>query len=338
MPKCPQKFAEVVSTVIKRSTPRKKEALTKKVILSPSKKRRLNFLEKNSVTSVLNRIKKTRSRKDLELRRRLHLATSIKNKLKTKTAKKEFGLSWNFLTKPAHLHASNFRKKRSDALSKDNKRKVTDFFNRSDISREMPKQGNPVNVMECSTAYAFRLFKEENPDVQISSSTFHKLRPQNIKPMSRAKLLQCLCEYCVNVKFLLESLRTITSKAGKEAVTIPHVYAASELTLCPQEGLFPRKECFLRVCKQCGVNKIKSHLAPLLDQATSQSQVEWKSWEIEANERGKRMALKQKTGTLADLVDELMMKLVPFSEHLVNAKWQTSSSLTYGKMFQISGA
>ena len=34
------------------------------------------------------------------------------------------------------------------------------------------------------------------------------------------------------------------------------------------------------------------------------------------------MALKQKTGTLADLVDELVMKLVPFSKHFVNAKWQ----------------
>lgn len=120
--------------------------------------------------------------------------------MRKKTSRKEFGLSWSFLKKPVQHHLTSNRKKRNDAFNTAKSRVVTDFYNRSDITRELSlaRNASPVKVMECTGAYAFKLFRAENPGLKISFTLFKKLRPADIKPMSKTKLLQCLCEYCIN--------------------------------------------------------------------------------------------------------------------------------------------
>lgn len=49
VPKCPEKFADVVSSLIQKSTPRKK-ALKRRCISSPSAKRKLDLLEDSCST------------------------------------------------------------------------------------------------------------------------------------------------------------------------------------------------------------------------------------------------------------------------------------------------
>ncbi|XP_071835504.1 uncharacterized protein [Apostichopus japonicus] len=298
-----------------------KTALKQKLIYSPTQRKRLTFLESNSVKKVIQEIKRSRSPRDLQLRRLLHLVLTIKNKVKKKTAQREFGFSWNFLTKSPGVTLE--RKKRKDAFDADKVRKVTDFYSRGDITRELPmaRKSNSGKVMECTTSCAYKIFKEENPHIIISLSQFQKLRPANVKPMSHTKLLQCMCEYCVNVKFILEALRPKISTSGKKVAAIKDVYAASEITVCSTVGSFPKKECVDRVCNECGVNKVREHLHPLLE-VQGKSEVQWKSWEMSLTEKGKRMILKIKSGTIGELVNILATKLEPFAKHLANAKWQ----------------
>lgn len=322
LPKDPEKFAEVVSAFVKNATPRKKTALKQRLVLSPSQKKRLDFLAENSVKSVVQELKKTRTKRDSQLRHLLHVTTAIKNKVNKRTAHKQLGFSWNYLKKPHFPHFQNLRKHRTDAFSTTKAKVVTDFYNRGDISREMPVRGKtPLRVMECTTAQAFTIFKRENPGFRISFSHFHKLRPAKTKPISKTQLMQCLCEYCVNISFLLETFNKNALHYGHKGAIIHDKYAASDLTLCNYVNNVPRKECIDRTCEKCGIGRMDTHVASLLA-AHGHAPVEWKSWELEMKEKGKRMGLLMKKASLSDLTDVLKEKLDPFSKHLVNAKWQ----------------
>ena len=125
LPKSPDKFAEVLSNIVGKATPKRKTALKKKCILSPGSKKKLSFYRKTSIKHVLQQIRKTRSTKALELRKQLHHLSVVKNKLKKKTAHKHLGLSWNFLSKHATSHS---RKRRKDAVSADTIKAVEEFF------------------------------------------------------------------------------------------------------------------------------------------------------------------------------------------------------------------
>ncbi|XP_033126388.1 uncharacterized protein LOC117124308, partial [Anneissia japonica] len=213
--------------------------------------------------------------------------------------------------------------------------KVARFYNRVDIAREMPDARSAVNkkagkVMECSMKTAYSEFKAENPAVSLSFSKFSALRPKNYKPVSKTKLLQCLCEYCVNIKFKVESLYVKCMKVNKADIALRNKYEASSKTLCEVPGMFPKKECLDRTCSKCGVCDVSKQLEPLL-QGHGDDPIKWKVWVSEAytktskdgtNTEAKHFVLKEKTETVASLVYELTEELKPFSKHLANAKWQ----------------
>lgn len=152
-------------------------------------------------------MKRSRSPRDLQLRRLLHLMLTIKNKVKKKTAKREFDFSWNFVTKSPGVTLE--RKKRKDAFDADKIRKVTDLYSRGDITRDLrlARKSTSGKVMECKISCAYQICKEENPHIIISLSQFKKLRPANVNTMSHTKSLQspkfhiwhkgCCYERCV---------------------------------------------------------------------------------------------------------------------------------------------
>ena len=330
LPKSPEKFAEVVSNIIHRTTPRRHAALDRKCILSPTKKKKLSFLEQTSIQLVLTEIKKRRSLTDIRLRRILHRAVCAKKKMK-KTEARQLGLSWNFLSKSDQ--DIDYRKKRADALDEDVRKKVIAFYNRGDITREMPnarqvtKKG-PCKVLECSLQAAFQQFTQENPTVKISFSTFVKLRPTSVKTQERNRMLQCLCEYCVNVDFKIDALSTKCLQFG---IILSNKYEASSMTLCPKLGQHYKKCCIDRECKDCGTSQLKRRLQPLLE-GHGDKEAKWKVWRSETYTKTSKdksgpveawqMVLKVKTGTVKELIDEFLLELDPYAKHLFNARWQ----------------
>ena len=43
-------------------------------------------------------------------------------------------------------------------------------------------------------------FTQKNPDIKVSRSAYCKLRPQHVVSNRNHPFIQCLCEYCINVK------------------------------------------------------------------------------------------------------------------------------------------
>ena len=111
--------------MVTKSTPKRKAALKKKCILSPSTKKKIAriLLRRFWRVSVKREARSTYNSEHFYIR-----SLSVKNKLKKKTAHKNLGLSWKFLCKKNHGH--DFRKKRSDVLSDCTKNTVRNFFNR----------------------------------------------------------------------------------------------------------------------------------------------------------------------------------------------------------------
>ena len=65
---------------------------------------------------------------------------------------------------------------------------------------------------------ALREFKERNPDVKISFTSFHKLKPPEVMRITETNKLSCLCRTCCNAALKSEALLhfTKTSEALKK--------------------------------------------------------------------------------------------------------------------------
>lgn len=96
------------------------------------------------------------------MRRLLHQVMSFKGRLNT-NLKHEMSLSWKLL-KEGESVMNYERKTRKDALSEQVQRSVSSFYQRSDVSRELPIQRavNKKNVikqaLEGSLQYSYKTF------------------------------------------------------------------------------------------------------------------------------------------------------------------------------------
>ncbi|CAC5406234.1 unnamed protein product [Mytilus coruscus] len=184
-------------------------------------------------------------------------------------------------------------------------------------------------TLEGSLKRTYDQYNNENPEKKISYAKFAQLRPKNVLPMSKQKYMQCLCEYCVNVDFKIESLKSFCSVHKIDNIATDR-YDLSRLTLCPKEGNHYKKDCIDRNCGNCGLTKIDDAVTELIENFKD-TQVGWKRWQQghkESEVNGKQvvktfMEMKRRTGTMEQLIDEMKSELLPFSKHLFNAQWQS---------------
>ena len=127
-------------------------------------------------------------------------ATFIKDKLRLsyKNAKK------------IKLHEIIERKVYESKITPEVTDNVLKFYVREDISRVNPskrttsKKWGPKRYMYTSIKVAYLIFKTENPEIKISYSKFHKLKPRNVKITSKTPLISSLCPYCQNIRLKLQ--------------------------------------------------------------------------------------------------------------------------------------
>lgn len=55
-------------------------------------------------------------------------------------------------------------------------------------------------------AETFMKFKEMHPDINISQSSFYRLKPAEVCKTSPSSRLTCGCVKCMNIKFLVQEL------------------------------------------------------------------------------------------------------------------------------------
>lgn len=135
MPTDANKYAAVLTGLMK-TAPRKRKAISKTVSLTPSKKQRLDFLEKSmqNMRKKVEESKKTNKEADVK-KRKLIAKTAMPTLRKYRKLKKsscELGIKYNTMLKWS-TQESDDRKKRSDALTSNTIQEVNDFFIKPEI-------------------------------------------------------------------------------------------------------------------------------------------------------------------------------------------------------------
>ena len=214
------------------------------------------------------------------------------------------------------------RKRRSDVIAEAEIERIIEFYERPDISSTMPnkksvskKTMKPKMVLQRSIRETYNLYKSENPQAKLKISKFSSIRPKHVRPQREAKLFQCLCIYCTNIDLKVESINKLKDLPAR----IKDKYALLNETMCPpEENGFHARACVDRLCEKC------PKTIPSVATVNNATVISWRQWE-RCNMQGsltKRMDIRQKTGTVGELLEDLRKDLEPFARHLFTAKWQ----------------
>ena len=128
--------------------------------------------------------------------------------------------------------------------------KIDRFYKRDDISRvtgslrETTKKHGPRRYMNFPFRVAYKIFKDENPSIQLSFSKFHILKPKNIRTISNTPLISSLCVYCQNVKLKLQAINVSGLTSEYELFC--------KLTCKKESGkTFRDSKCIFKTCPNC---------------------------------------------------------------------------------------
>ncbi|XP_069141742.1 uncharacterized protein [Argopecten irradians] len=345
LPNSPKQFSSVVASIISSATPRKKTELHKEIICSPKARKRLDILESMNI-NLRNNLKNMGKTKKAIVQKRYMAYSLIKNAKKTCNPSREvvngLGFSQKFINKVQNLDNNNLdsRKRRNDAMPTKTTETVENFYDRTDLVRTLPQNATKKGVkkiLECSLLTMYEEFKKDHPHVKISYSKFVAMKPQNVMPMSKNKLMACLCEYCVNVELKIEAMNTLkkqkAARTGDQEEEVPfpsNKFDLSKLTTCDIET----KACIDRTCQDCGTDKINNLLVNLTSEVDTT--VTWFEWERTkyTNSSGKeslRMMKIRKEQNASDFREKIKTDLLPFPKHIFDAKWQSKQFATLSK-------
>ena len=236
--------------------------------MSPASRHDLaNNIDGNSVIEFTKTIAKKRD-KTSNCTRRLaysHLITKASGNY-NKVRKLDRGLKFKSLKNASEKDINDTIKHYKTTKYKSEKeptetvKRVTEFYNKDSISRQLPYKnltrrvkdhnGNyhrvPVRVMEVTLKKALDTFKSEYPDVKISTRTFENLRPKYVRLRRYAQRLQCCCTYHTNMDYVRKGINNVFLKNGKE-IPFPDNDALISAALCHATSL----QCINRICAAC---------------------------------------------------------------------------------------
>ena len=182
---------------------------------------------------------------------------------------------------------------------------VQEFYDRSDVSRVNPsrkskKLGVNISYMRLTIGKARKKFLKEYPNIKMSYSKFHSLKPKHIKPISKTPLNACSCVYCTNIN---EKFKVLN---------IPGLKNEQDLykqLICKKTKRFRNHKCIFAECENCKDRKAKIELLAItLDMRIN---VSWKTWEyIDYQQKSGKVVSKKilvtKNGSVRKCLDELI--------------------------------
>ena len=118
---------------------------------------------------------------------------------------------------------------------------------------------------------AYILFKNENPEVQVSLSTFNMLKPKNLKNVDKTSLLSSLCPYCLNIRLKLQKLAIPGLKMEYDLFNKLVCNKAHKIIL-------EDAACISKECEKC--SDWEGKIETLLSSVENQNKdVTWYTWE-----------------------------------------------------------
>ena len=185
----------------------------------------------------------------------------------------------------------NANKTRSDRLNYERKaskkrisqgleKRITDFFNRDDVSQITSGKKETVTRKKEKKQKRFLLdsmrnlhdkFVSENQDFKIGYDAFRRRRPFWVVVPSINQRDTCLCKLCDN----LELKACVLQRNG---ILKSNSLAAAAKDLCCEE----EKECMYRTCNKCNTRKLADSTTVEIDMG---KQVTWPEWRVVKEER-----------------------------------------------------
>lgn len=89
---------------------------------------------------------------------------------------------------------------------------------------------------------------------RISLATLYRYWPKHVKLQGNIPLHQACCEKCLNFDNVSKIISQYLDGTHKDLNT------AVNSTLCPYSGIYPKIDCVLHICKDCGTEILKSKL------------------------------------------------------------------------------
>jgi hypothetical protein len=235
------------------------------------------------------------------------------------------------------LVCESFQKKVSNAIFPEDKKtsynklsnealeKIKRFFMSDDISRQAPgikdfksvkdkATGKRINLqkrhMNMTVKEAFALFKEENSDVNVKSSKFYELRPENVLLSNEMPHNVCVCKYHANFIFVIDAIH-------QKIDSFPSSHADILSAVCCN---LKSEKCMSSECEKCLTN-----LHSLIEEDFDVSKtISWKKW----TEDECRPKLTVVDGTINEAVADLQSQLRKFKEHFFVKRQQAEAFKT----------
>lgn len=325
MPEDSNKYASVVLGLIRRASPKKKEALKEKGITT-----RLPTginLKSAIVKRIVAKLKRNRNKSAKQFTRKfVHLIQPSYKSLNNMS--KELSLRYQYLHKICKLKEDDCEsvwEARKDKVPDNTIKKVQDFYIKPSTSVALPdvkkvRKGISCFSLEKTLKGTFKDFRKTETKVKKGFSKFCSLRPRNVRTFANTPLRACICEYCANLELKIKVLKRKIPNLGDK-------YEAVNATLCPmQEGeQFHEKSCIYRECDSCGIRKLERVLQIV---ANDKSIYQWYKWDTvvrplaQGHGNHKKKGLVTVTGSGNDIVTEFNRDLEHMSLHLFTATWQ----------------
>lgn len=174
---------------------------------------------------------------------------------------------------------------------------------------------------------SFSDFRKAHPDINISETTFRRLKPFYVRPATARDLEQCCCMKCVTVKKGFRALMNYRKRHPEHEMPVfENMYGMVHSTLCPKaenQELF-EIQCIKQECEKCGLDLLKLHEAE--EDSSSSETITWFKFDyVNRMYKGRvtrHLELVKMQTAPNELVDHLCKHLKGFPLHLFTAKWQ----------------
>lgn len=173
------------------------------------------------------------------------------------------------------------RKRRSDAISEENKEAISSFFERDDNSRMMPGKRDTITrkkikkqkrLLSDNMKILHAKFLYENPQVKLTYSSFCSLRPYWVVTPKLTDRNTCLCKRHDNIQLMVNKLHR---EGATETNDLSWHY---KQLVCDANN----QKCMYGECTLCEDKQL-----PRIDQSMVNTEVTYHQWVTKQEERSK---------------------------------------------------
>ena len=224
---------------------------------------------------------------------------------------------WNWAT---NCDVEYYASTRCDSLPETEKDSIESFFRSNaemlPCKRTITKDDIQKVILTKTVKELYHEYCSNQKDRKVSYSQFKKSRPNYCLTVNCHKFAQCLCEFCINVEFALQALKKAIHDKESPAEILSK-FSIAKASLCEGSEMY---KCRSRECHLCGTEKVRERLHDVFKDKL-QTSVMWNKWERGKIAGMKRQILKDKNGTVKELIEDVIKQLEGLPEHLYLANW-----------------